>query len=88
MTKAMDNYDPAHKAEGSLENTLKSVKSKLLIVGFNTDWLSHKEERDPAAAMRCGIESSFVVLDGENGHDSFLFFTDRYFNLIRSFLES
>ena len=90
MTKAMDNYDPAYKTEGKLENALKSVKSKLLIVGFNTDWLfPPKKGKDiQLAAMRCGIESSFVVLDGENGHDSFLFLNDRYFNLIHSFLES
>lgn len=90
MTKAMDNYDPASLTGGVLEDALKNVKSRLLVVGFKTDWLfpPKKGKEIQLAAMRSGVDSSFVILDGKHGHDSFLFLSDRYFKLIRSFLES
>jgi homoserine O-acetyltransferase len=90
MTKAMDNFDPSSNMDGDLKKALINIKSKLLVIGFKTDWLfpPKKGKEIQLAAMEAGIKSSFVVLDGKHGHDSFLFMSDRYFKIIRSFIES
>ena len=88
MTKAMDNYD-AGKSKGLIEN-LKSIKAKLLIVGFYSDWLYPPErgKEIQLAAMQNNINSSYVILAGDHGHDSFLFHTDKYSKIIRKFIAS
>ena len=39
MTKAMDGYDASFSSNGSLEEVMKRIKAKLLVVGFDSDWL-------------------------------------------------
>jgi len=33
------------------------------------------------------VDSSYIVLDGEQGHDSFLFRTEKYEEAIKKFIE-
>ena len=40
------------------------------------------------AGMNNNIKVSFVVFDGEHGHDSFLFDSKEYSNVIERFIES
>ena len=40
------------------------------------------------AAMNVDVECSCVILKGEQGHDSFLFASDRYVKIIKGFLDS
>jgi len=90
MTKAMDGFDPAKDFNNKLEEALKKVKAKLLIVGFKTDWLFPPErgKEIQLAAMRSEISSSYLELDGKQGHDSFLFKSKRYEDNIKAFLSS
>ena len=89
MTKAMDGYDAA-EGSPSLDHALKSITAQLLIIGFYSDWLYPPErgKEIQIAAMNNNIKSSYVVLEGEHGHDSFLFHNDRYSKIIRKFSES
>lgn len=89
MTKAMDGYDAAGESS-SLEESLKNVTAQLLIIGFHSDWLYPPErgKEIQIAAINNNIRSSYIVLEGEHGHDSFLFHSDMYSKLIRKFLES
>lgn len=89
MTKAMDDYDAAGNLE-SLEEALKTVSAQLLIIGFYSDWLYPPErgKEIQIAAINNNIRSSYVVLEGEHGHDSFLFHTNQYSQIIRKFIES
>ena len=88
MTKVMDSYD-AGKSK-TLDEALKDVKAEFLIVGFYSDWLYPQErgKEIQIAAMNNNIKSSFVVLQGDHGHDSFLFNSETYSNLITNFIES
>lgn len=88
MTKAMDEYD-AGNSKG-LDQALRNIKSELLIIGFYSDWLyPHQRGKEiQIAAMNNNIKSSFLVFDGENGHDSFLFSSKEYSNAIEKFIES
>ena len=88
MTKAMDDYDAGK--DKSLEEKLRNIKTEFLIIGFYSDWLYPPErgKEIQIAAMKNNIKSSFVVLDGEHGHDSFLFDSEPYSKLIKNFIES
>ena len=79
MTKAMDNCDFA-KDDDALSKSLKNVKASLLIIGFYSDWLYPPErgKEIQIAAIKENIDSSYIVLDGEQGHDSFLFRTEKF----------
>ena len=89
MTKAMDGYDAAGKLN-SLENALEGVTAELLIIGFYSDWLypPQRGKEIQIAAMNNNIKSSYVVLEGEHGHDSFLFHDDQYSQIISKFIQS
>tara|TARA_B100000963_G_scaffold360600_1_gene392096 strand:+ start:5078 stop:6166 length:1089 start_codon:yes stop_codon:yes gene_type:complete len=89
MTKAMDNYNIGESSE-DLEKNLENIKASMLIIGFDSDWLypPEKGKEIQIAAINNNIESSYVVLDGQQGHDSFLFSSEIYDDLISRFLES
>ena len=84
----MDSYDAGK--DKSLVEALKEVKAEFLIVGFDSDWLYPPErgKEIQIAAMNNNIRSSFVVLQGDHGHDSFLFSSKTYSNLITNFIKS
>ena len=88
MTKAMDEYDAGNPK--GLDQALRNIKSELLIIGFYSDWLyPHQRGKEiQIAAMNNNIKSSFLVFNGENGHDSFLFSSKEYSNAIEKFIES
>ena len=88
MTKAMDGYVAGQDI--GLRDAMKNVKSQLLIVGFYSDWLYPPErgKEIQIAAMDNNINSSYIVLEGAHGHDSFLFSSEEYSKAIRKFIES
>ena len=89
MTKAMDGYDIAQD-KNTLETNLQNVKASLLIVGFYTDWLYPPERGKDIqiAAINQNVKSSYIVLNGEHGHDSFLFENEKYVKTLKEFIES
>ena len=88
MTKAMDGYVAGQDI--GLRDAMKNVKSQLLIVGFYSDWLYPPErgKEIQMAAMDNNISSSYIVLEGAHGHDSFLFSSEEYSKVISKFIES
>jgi homoserine acetyltransferase len=40
------------------------------------------------SAIKAGIDSSYVELNGDYGHDSFLFYSDQYASALKNFLNS
>jgi homoserine O-acetyltransferase len=88
MTKAMDGYVAGQ--DKGLKDAMKNIKSQLLIVGFYSDWLYPPErgKEIQMAAMDNNISSSYIVLEGAHGHDSFLFSSEEYSKVINKFTES
>ena len=76
--------------DGNLDEALKEIRAELLIVGFYSDWLYPPErgKEIQIAAINNNIKSSYVVLDGEHGHDSFLFHSEQYSKIIKKFIQS
>jgi homoserine O-acetyltransferase len=90
MTKAMDSFDPAKDFGNDLVNCLQNIQAKLLIASFDSDWLFPKEYGldIQMSAIKAGIDSTYIELDGDYGHDSFLFYKDQYASALKNFLNS
>ena len=87
LTKALDRFD-LHGANGTLDETLTAVTAPGLMVGFTSDWLYPPQGNRQVveALLRIGKEASYVELEMDAGHDSFLLRAPKIDNLIRSFL--
>ena len=90
MTKAMDSFDPAKGFDNDLVACLQNAQAKLLIASFDSDWLFPKEYGldIQMSAIKAGINSTYIELEGDYGHDSFLFHSDRYSTALKNFLNS
>ena len=90
MTKAMDSFDPSKGFDNDLVACLQNAQAKLLIASFDSDWLFPKEYglEIQMAAIKAGINSAYIELEGDYGHDSFLFHSDRYAAALKNFLNS
>jgi homoserine O-acetyltransferase len=90
MTKAMDSFDPAKDFDDDLMACLQNAQAKLLIASFDSDWLFPKEYGldIQMSAIKAGINSTYIELEGDYGHDSFLFHSDRYSAALKNFLNS
>ena len=90
MTKAMDSFDPAKDFDNDLVKCLQNVQARLLIASFNSDWLFPKEYglEIQMSAIKAGIDSAYIELEGDYGHDSFLFYSDQYADALKNFLNS
>jgi homoserine O-acetyltransferase len=90
MTKAMDSFDPAKDFDNNLVKCLQSIQAKLLIASFDSDWLFPKEYGldIQMSAVKAGIDSTYLELEGDYGHDSFLFYSDQYAAVLKNFLNS
>jgi homoserine O-acetyltransferase len=66
----------------------QNLKCKALSIAFTTDWLFPPEQnREIVLAMlRQGIEASYIQLDIDLGHDSFLVDSPELFSLVRDFI--
>lgn len=88
LTKIMDGFNPAGRYNDNLVDALRHCKAKLLILSFDDDWLFPTEYSKELhfAAIMAGINSSFIELSGNNGHDSFLYANEEYVSAISNFL--
>lgn len=88
MTKALDYFDPAIDFEGDLSQAFKRCTCNFLVVSFSTDW------RFPPARSREIVDHlisaeknvTYLEVDAEQGHDSFLLPIPRYINGFKAYL--
>ena len=88
LTKALDRFDLI--GDRGLDVNLESVLSKVIVVGFTSDWLyTPKQNKMIAESLqRLGKNGSYLEINHQHGHDSFLLKSNKFLRLIRSFLES
>ena len=69
----MDEMDLAEE-HGSLEQAFKDFREPSLLVSFNTDWLFPPSEvRKVARALEAvGSDTTYIEMQTDNGHDTFL----------------
>jgi len=87
FTKALDRFDLLGGAP-DLETAVAMVEAKVLVVGFTSDWLFPPEQNRllAEALLRAGKAASYVEVDLEFGHDSFLVHAPVLYEHISSFL--
>jgi homoserine O-acetyltransferase len=87
ITEAMDAYDLEERF-GSLEAAFRNVKARFLVVALTTDWLFPPEQsRELAQALlRAGCDTTYALLEAEQGHDAFLLDFPELSDLIREYL--
>jgi homoserine O-acetyltransferase len=89
VTRAMDYYDAAAAwGDGNLVQACKRVKSRALVVSFDSDWLYPPSDcKELAIALaKNGVAVTYTDVPSRFGHDSFLVETQKVGRLLRSFL--
>jgi homoserine O-acetyltransferase/O-succinyltransferase len=87
FTKALDRFD-LYAPTGKLEDTFSGVRSRVLSVGFTSDWLYPPEQNRELvhALLRAGKKVTYAQLDMKLGHDSFLVHAPQLYDLVSGFL--
>ena len=90
ITRAMDYFDITSDHNGSLIDAFKDTKSKILCISFTSDWLYPTIENKKIVNVfnALGLDVSFVEIESENGHDSFLKNEPEFFDAFQGFLEA
>jgi len=90
MTRAMDYFDLAGDHGGILANAFKGTDTRFCIVSFTSDWLfptaGNREIVHALNAVAANV--SFVEVETDKGHDSFLLETPEMFATISGFLSA
>ena len=89
MTHALDHFDLAASCDGDLVRALQPAQCRFLVVGFDSDWRfpPSRSRELVGALMQAGKRVSYLDIDSDKGHDSFLFALPRYVDGLRTFLE-
>ena len=90
ITRAMDYFDITANNNGSLIEAFKKTKSKVLCISFTSDWLYPTSENKKIVKTlnALGIDVSFLEIETENGHDSFLLNEPEFFDALDGFISS
>ena len=88
MTRAMDYFDLAVDYGGSLASAFKGTATRFCVMSFTSDWLfPTAESRDIVHALNAAAANvSFVEIETDKGHDSFLLDEPEMFRIIDGFL--
>ena len=88
ITRAMDYYDISADFDGSLTKAFEGTTVKFCIMSFTSDWLyTTAESREIVRALNAvGANVSFVEIDMDKGHDSFLLDCPEMFKIVSGFL--
>lgn len=89
LTRALDQFDPAH-GKSNLAELFFNCDSKFLLVSFSSDWhYAPEETKAIAKALRLNdIDVSYSDIKSHRGHDAFLLEHEKLGYLIRGFLNN
>lgn len=88
VTRATDYFDLAADHGGVLANVFKGAKTRFCVISFTSDWLYPTSESRAVvhALSAAGAPVSFVEIDSDRGHDSFLLDIPEQYRIVRGFL--
>jgi homoserine O-acetyltransferase len=87
ITRALDYFDPARDAGGSLARAFEPARAnRFLVVSFTTDWrFAPARSREIVKALVDNrIDVSYAEIAAPHGHDAFLLDDARYHALLRA----
>ncbi len=89
LTRVMDYFDPFGGDEAELAARLAEVRTRFLVLSFDTDWRFDTEHSKQIvrtlAAHRVPV--TFQEIESPWGHDSFLLVIDDYHDTIAAFMD-
>ena len=90
ITRAMDYFDLPRDYDGVLANAFRDCAAKWCIVSFTSDWLYPTAENRliVKALNTIGADVSFVEIEADGGHDSFLLDEPEMFSTLRGFVDA
>lgn len=88
VTRAMDYFDLAQEFGGTLPNAFANTKTRFCVMSFTSDWLfPTSESRSVVKALNAAAANvSFVEIESDRGHDSFLLDVPEMFETIQGFM--
>jgi len=89
MTKSLDYFDPAAEYGDDLTRVLASCQASYLVISFSSDWrFSPKRSREIVRALLDNdLDVSYVDIESELGHDSFLLPIAQYHEVLRAYFD-
>jgi homoserine O-acetyltransferase len=100
LTRALDYFDLTqtslqyndkhqHNYKNCLADIFADTQTKFCFIAFTTDWLfPPSESKDMVRALNAvGGEVSYVVIESDKGHDSFLLDDPEMLNAVKGFLD-
>ncbi|MSR15488.1 MAG: homoserine O-acetyltransferase [Gammaproteobacteria bacterium] len=89
MTKSLDYFDPAARFGDSLKDAVARTDAKFLVASFSSDWrFSPARSREIVRALLdADLDVSYVEIDSELGHDSFLLNIPLYHAALRTYFQ-
>ncbi|MDP6952327.1 MAG: homoserine O-acetyltransferase, partial [Alphaproteobacteria bacterium] len=85
----MDYFDLAAEHGGVLANAFQGVETRFCLISFSSDWLyPTSESREVVHALNAvAANVSFVEIDTDKGHDSFLLDVPEFHAILSGFLD-
>jgi homoserine O-acetyltransferase len=89
MTKSLDYFDPAARFNDSLKAAIAGTTAKFFVASFTSDWrFSPARSREIVRALLdADLDVSYVELESELGHDSFLLDIPQYHAALRTYFK-
>jgi homoserine O-acetyltransferase len=86
LTRAIDEFDLFENAAAEI---LRRVHARFLVVSFSSDWLYPPAQSRELVRLlkRAGLAASYLNLESEYGHDSFLIENPPFADVLRNFLQ-
>ena len=89
ITRAMDYFDIASEYDGVLANVYKHTKTRFCVISFSSDWLFPTVEAKYIvhALNASAANVSYVDVETDKGHDSFLLDVPEFFETVEGFMK-
>jgi len=89
ITRAMDYFDLTAEHDGSLQAAFTDTPVRFCLISFTSDWLfPTAESRAVVHALNANAANvSFVEIDTDKGHDSFLLDVPEFHTILAGFLD-
>lgn len=89
ITRAMDYFDLANKHGGVLAEAFRDTTCRFCVISFTSDWLypTSESRRIVHALNAIAANVSFVEIESDAGHDSFLLEQPEFWNVLSGFLD-
>lgn len=89
MTRALDRFDLAARAEGNLAEALSTATAEFLVVSFSSDWrfAPSRSREITNALLASGKKVTYADIESDAGHDGFLLEDSDYMALVGAWMQ-